>query len=245
MKQAIHTLQHGHSPINSVGFNHDGSRIVSGSDDRTVRVWNVRNGQLMCTFRDPDIPENISHTKSVACVKFSPDGRLVVSGSQDGTVKLWDAKTGSFIRIFQGLADRENTSPESLDNLVNSVEFDSGGKRVVVALGDKMIKIWDICGELILTLIGHTGCVNSARFSPDDSKIVSASQDETIMIWNLRMERKQKVFNWFKNNLRLDQAVVIARLYENKKLVSEDDLFTFDTMPKHVRLFLIEYLYNS
>ena len=74
----------------SVAFSPDGSRIVSGSSDTTLRLWDADSGQ--------QIGEPLSgHTGTVLSVAFSPDGSRIVSGSDDTTLRLWDADSGQQI----------------------------------------------------------------------------------------------------------------------------------------------------
>src|SRR5262249_29959335 len=80
------TLQGHTALVWSVAFSADGTRIVSASGDKTVKVWNAQTGQETLTLK--------GHTDSVTSVCFSPDGKRIVSGSGDGTVKMWDARTG-------------------------------------------------------------------------------------------------------------------------------------------------------
>ena len=68
----------GHSgPVNSVAISHDGTRLVSGSSDHTLKLWDVASGELIRTFE--------GHASGVSSVAFSPDGIRLLSG---GTVTL-------------------------------------------------------------------------------------------------------------------------------------------------------------
>jgi len=88
---------HGHTRgVWSVSFSPDGQILASSSDDETVRLWDVRDGQCLQVLR--------GHTKSICSVSFSPNGLTLVSGSQDQTIKLWDVRTGECIKTL--LTDR-------------------------------------------------------------------------------------------------------------------------------------------
>ncbi|KIM28371.1 hypothetical protein M408DRAFT_57282, partial [Serendipita vermifera MAFF 305830] len=84
----VQNILFGHTDIvSSVAFSPDGKRIVSGSSDKTVRVWDAETGQAVgAPFQ--------GHDQGVNSVAFSPDGKRIVSGSDDKTVRVWDAETG-------------------------------------------------------------------------------------------------------------------------------------------------------
>ncbi|HCI81011.1 MAG TPA: hypothetical protein DHW02_15130, partial [Ktedonobacter sp.] len=69
-------------------------RIVSGSEDNTVHIWDAYMGQNAVICR--------GHTQAVVTVAWSPDGNYVASGSIDGTVRLWDAATGQQKYVYRG-----------------------------------------------------------------------------------------------------------------------------------------------
>ncbi|EDQ99583.1 ectomycorrhiza-induced ankyrin-domain/NACHT-domain containing protein [Laccaria bicolor S238N-H82] len=161
-------MQNG-SLVLSVGFSHDGSRVVSGSSDRTVRIWNVMTGGVEAELK--------GHTDQVNSVAFSQDGSRVVSGSHDETVRIWNVMTGEVEAELKGHTDQ-----------VNSVAFLQDGSRVVSGSDDKMVRIWNVTtGKVEAELKGHTDWVNSVAFSQDGSRVVSGSSDKTVRIWNVMM----------------------------------------------------------
>jgi WD40 repeat protein len=79
--------------VRSVAFSQDGSRVVSGSYDKTVRIWNVTTGEVEAELLK-------GHTDFVRSVEFSQDGSRVVSGSNDKTVRIWNVTTGNSQLMF-------------------------------------------------------------------------------------------------------------------------------------------------
>ncbi|MGH3517874.1 MAG: WD40 repeat domain-containing protein [Haloechinothrix sp.] len=80
--QTTHRLYHGDRGINAVAISPDGSLIVTGGWDNTVKVWDAATGALRHTLD--------GHTNGVTCAAFLPDGRRVVTGSCDQTLRIWD-----------------------------------------------------------------------------------------------------------------------------------------------------------
>ena len=80
------TLEGHNDAVKSVALSADGSRVVTGSYDKTVRLWNTETKECLCTLK--------GHTSRVTSVALSADGSWVVSGSRDKTVRLWNAETG-------------------------------------------------------------------------------------------------------------------------------------------------------
>ncbi|KAG6912923.1 hypothetical protein DXG01_011116, partial [Tephrocybe rancida] len=85
------------SAINDMGLSPDGQQVVSGSEDRSVCIWDALTGDL--------VKELNGHTDSVQSVAFSPDGKQVVSGSADESVCIWDALTGDLVKELNGHTD--------------------------------------------------------------------------------------------------------------------------------------------
>jgi WD40 repeat protein len=152
--------------VASAAFSPDGRRIVSGSADKTLKVWDAATGQETLTLK--------GHAAPVHSVAFSPDGRRIVSGSADKTLRLWDAATGQDSLTLKG-----HTAA------VHSVAFSPDSRRIVSGSWDKTLVVWDAAtGQETLTLKGHTGDVMSVAFSPDGRRIVSGSDDKTLKVWD-------------------------------------------------------------
>src|SRR5258706_5483371 len=85
--------------IRSMCYSPDGTRVVSGSNDKTIRIWDAKSGTV--------IGEPLTgHTSGVNSVAYSPDGRHITSGSTDSTIRIWDAETGTAVgNPLEGHAD--------------------------------------------------------------------------------------------------------------------------------------------
>ncbi|KAG8704636.1 hypothetical protein FRC08_002124, partial [Ceratobasidium sp. 394] len=157
------------SEVWSVAVSSDSHRIVSGSNDGTVRIWDAETG-------DPVLEPLKGHTGVVFSVAFSPNGRWIASSSIDMTIRIWDAETGEArLNPLRGHS-----------NWVRSVAFSLDGRRIVSGSSDKTVCVWDAeTGYPALDpLEGHTSSVYSVTFSPNSQWIVSGSEDSTLRIWD-------------------------------------------------------------
>lgn len=108
-----------------VALSKDGRLAVSGSADKTVRVWNVSDWQPVRTIT--------SHQDRVTSVAVIPDGKKIVTGSDDKTIRVWETASGRELRRFIGHRGG-----------VTSVAISPDGRYILSGSADKMIFLWDL-----------------------------------------------------------------------------------------------------
>ena len=153
--------------IEAIAYSPDGAYLASGSNDNTIKIWEVETGRLLRTLT--------GHTDKVCSVAFAPNGKYLASGSNDETIKIWEVTTGNCIRTLTG-----HTS------YVKSVMYSPNGKYLATGSWDDTIKLWELeTGECIKTLTGHTGYIESVAYSSDGKYLASASYDKTVKLWEV------------------------------------------------------------
>jgi WD40 repeat protein len=152
--------------ITSVAYSRDGRFVLTGSLDKTARIWDAGSGQQILVLR--------GHEDGVTSVAFSPDGHFVLTGSRDKTARVWDASTGQQIHSLQGHTGS-----------VNSVAFSPDGRSILTGSLDKTVRLWDAAaGNQMRSFEGHTDSINSVTFSADGKLILSGSSDKTARLWD-------------------------------------------------------------
>ncbi|KAG1717324.1 WD40-repeat-containing domain protein [Suillus lakei] len=162
-------MMRGHTKsVWACAFFKDGRRVVTGSQDGTLRMWDVQKGALIGgTFK--------GHQGGVQAVAVSPDDRRITSGGRDNTIIVWDVESKHM--VFGRLVKHTGW--------VNSVCFSPDGKRIASGSADEMVAIWDAeTGATLTILEGHRDRVLSVTFSPDGLKLASGSADRTIRVWH-------------------------------------------------------------
>ena len=163
------------SYVNSVAFSPDGKTLVSGGADSTVRLWNVRTGEVWHTLEE--------HRDGVDAVAFSPDGKTF--GSIDGKqeIRLWDANT---IQLLHTLRDDEIWSGSV--GSVNCLAFSSDGKIVAGGYYHGAIEFWDVNTGKRLVDTGRLnyGGINTIAFSSDGITLASGGGDGSVRLLGAR-----------------------------------------------------------
>eukprot|EP00741_Cyanophora_paradoxa_P005080 tig00000851_g4922.t1 len=191
------------SQVNAVAWTPDGKRIVSGSKDKSVRVWDAETGEKLLQLQ--------GHTDEVTSVAVLADGKRIVSGSIDKSVRVWDAETGAELLQLQG-----HTST------VTSVAVSADGKRIVSGSHDNSVRVWDAeTGETVLQLQGEgpTDRVSSVALSPDGKRIVSGSHDNSVWVLNAETGEESKLVQLQRKSGR-DLFSSVAMSADGKWIVS-------------------------
>jgi WD40 repeat protein/serine/threonine protein kinase len=153
-------------PVRKAAFSPDGKVILSGSWDKTARLWDVATGQ--------PIGQPMQHEGWVLAAAFSPDGRTILTGSDDKTARLWDATSG-----------RPIGKPMVHQGRVRAVAFRPDGKVVLTASHDQTARLWDAAsGRPLGEPMVHQGWVNAVALSPDGKVVVTCSDDKTARLWD-------------------------------------------------------------
>ncbi|MEK6234145.1 MAG: WD40 repeat domain-containing protein, partial [Planctomycetales bacterium] len=196
-------------PVTTAGFSNDGNRLITGSRDRSVKIWFYPSGKLLREWVLPN---------EVGTAAFSPDGKLAAASSLGSVVKLWDIVTGKELASFTQRGGRPRFA------------FSQGGSLLAVSLGQEL-RIVDVAslktihslaapagtrswrtprfspdnqtlaaaannevhlfdpatGELRSVITqGHVGLVHCIRFSPQGKILATAGADSTVLLWDLK-----------------------------------------------------------
>jgi hypothetical protein len=170
----------GHSgAVSAVAFSPDGRAILSGSEDRMLKLWDVAAGKELRTFT-----EKSYRYSEVYSVAFSPDGSAVLSGGTGAKLFVHEVDTGKELRAFEGGSE-----------YFASVTFSPDGRTALFGGSDATLKLWDLATSMILRIFtGHSASVSSVAFFPDGRRVLSSSWDGTLKLWDLATGKELRTF---------------------------------------------------
>jgi WD40 repeat protein/tRNA A-37 threonylcarbamoyl transferase component Bud32 len=205
------------APVRSIALSGNGTWVVTGSDDRTAKIWNDADGRLLKTlFHGISSP-----TANVSAVAVTRDGKKVVTGSRDGRTKIWDMESGRVVFIPGGHGDllclaltpdgqqlltgylggmanvrdmasgREIMVPNGHRRWVSCVAVSPDGQRLATASLDGTARVWDMAsGRGIQTFKDSTGLIRSVAVTPDGHRLVTLTADGMVRLWDVVSHRK-------------------------------------------------------
>jgi GTPase SAR1 family protein len=199
--------------VRSVAVSPDETWAVSGSNDTTVKIWDLETGTCRTTLQ--------GHAGEVHAVAITPDGTRILSASFGNVIRVWDANEGWELAKLYGHANtvwsvvalQDNASALSggwdktlrLWDLASSeclkiiecgtddaddvfsTAVDRLGIRALSGHRDGRVRLWDLdTGQCLATLNGHSGTVQSVQTTPDGRFGISGSKDKTVKVWDLQ-----------------------------------------------------------
>ncbi|CAB4254781.1 similar to Saccharomyces cerevisiae YCR084C TUP1 General repressor of transcription [Maudiozyma barnettii] len=171
----------------------DPTKILPEFKKQTDDYYLLHNPELPKTL-DIELHKSLDHSSVVCCIRFSNDGKYLATGC-NRTTQVYEVATGnltarltddSTTKTDDPQEDNHETDGGSTDLYIRSVCFSPDGKFLATGAEDKLIRIWDIERQEIVTVLrGHEQDIYSLDYFPHGDKLLSGSGDRTVRIWDL------------------------------------------------------------
>jgi len=169
-------VENGHTkPVVCAAFSADNRLVVTGSDDRSARIWEVESGELLQTLD--------GHDDTVVCAAFSPDGRRLLTAGYGKAVRLWDLTTGQTLQEFKE------------PRVVRWLGFSPHGQTFLTATDGRNARLWDAATSKQICRLAVPADVHAAIFSPDGQSVITATADAMFRLWDVKTGQQRR--EWF------------------------------------------------
>ncbi|KAG0216951.1 hypothetical protein BGX31_000395 [Mortierella sp. GBA43] len=164
--EVLHTMEGHERWISSILYSPVDNRLVSGSDDSTVRLWDIKTGTCCHVMQ--------GHEAAVNSVVYSPAGDQLATASDDMTVKLWDIESGKCHHTLRGHTNR-----------VKRVLYSPKRNQIASGSQDSTVRLWDVeTKECTHVLISNFGRTITIAYSPHGDQLASSGGDRAVLLWN-------------------------------------------------------------
>ncbi len=172
---------------NALALSPNGQWLVSGSGDRTVKLWDFNSGKLLKTL---SLGAGETQASAVQDLLMSSDStRLAIA--TDRTIQLWDLPNGKLVKV--AFARSPQQAKTLGPTLPQAMAFSPDGKSLATLDLDNSIKLWNANnGARIITLRRHQRPVEAIAFSPDGQTLLSRDDSQLVLFWNLKTYKSDR-----------------------------------------------------
>jgi len=153
-------------PVTAVAFSADGQKVISGSADKTARVWNLGEGKEIAKFG--------GHGNTVTAVALASDGNTAVSGSADNSLKSWTVADSKEAKNFAG-----HGGP------IVGVAFTSNNQQVISASADKTVRVWNPADGAQIRSVDVTQPATALALTKDDARVAVGAADKSVRLFQV------------------------------------------------------------
>ncbi|XP_054806824.1 cleavage stimulation factor subunit 50 isoform X1 [Prosopis cineraria] len=184
VRPVIRTFYDHTQPINDLDFHPQGSILISGAKDQTIKFFDISKTNAKRAYRV------IQDTHNVRSVSFHPSGDFLLAGTDHPIPHLYDINT---FKCFLPA----NIPDIGINGAINQIRYSCTGGMYVTASKDGVIRLWDgVTANCVRSIIGAHGTteVTSANFTRDQRFVLSSGKDSTIKLWEVSSGRLVKQY---------------------------------------------------
>ncbi|XP_060071465.1 transducin beta-like protein 3 [Ylistrum balloti] len=186
--------------INSIAMAPNDKFIASGSQDKTVKIWNTDNLSLLGVMR--------GHKRGIWCLEFSPIDQCLATSSADGTIRIWSLSDFSCVKTFEGH-----------DSSVLRVMFLNRGMQLMSCGSDGLLKLWTIKNnECVKTFDQHEDKIWALCSNKKENQIITGGADSAVIIWK-DVTQEEKDGERAKQEQFILQEQTLSNLIQQKKFL--------------------------
>jgi len=208
--------------INALAFSYNGRILVSGSNDGSIKLWDLATLTLISTLP--------GQGWEISAIALDPQGYLLASGSGDGLIQLWEPETDELIANLSQHQER-----------ISALLMHPQG-QLISGSYDKTIRLWNLNNnQVIRVLKGHVDRVSALALTPDGSILITASWDKTIKLWDFQLWEQLRVISAHRDRIHCLAMHPTGKLFASG---SEDNSIKLWDMESGSRLALLQHAWG-